>query len=527
MIRHWDTYVTSKRNNIFITYLEVVDGKYKLKTTPRNLLRNTDLQSPGFPSGDASDYDISKDGNELAFVSKITSRDNAWETSQYVYTLRLDDETAKPIALNDDIPAASSGPVYAPKSGRLAYLQMKTPQYESDKNRIVIYNKEKEGRIEIVSDWDRSPSELIFSSDESTLYAVAQEYGRSKLFAIDLDTQFVTTLTNERSVGGVSVISDHELLFTVNSMNYPNIVHTFNTQTNTLKRHGVSDALKKGLDGFSLREPEEFQFKGALDDTVSGWIIKPFDFDENKKYPVADIIHGGPQSAFNDNWSTRWNPQVFANAGFVVILINSHGSTGYGQKFCDSIGKNWFTYPHHDQMVGLDYVLEKYSYLDADNVVALGASYGGTAINYINGHTDRFKALVNHDGIFNTVNAYYTTEELYFPEREFGGPAFNPIARINYERFSPSNYVHRWKTPTLIIHGGRDYRLVDGEGFSTFTALQRLNIPSRLVYFPDESHWVLKPANSLKWHEEVLGWITKYTTKENISEQVNLLKIQQ
>lgn len=228
----------------------------------------------------------------MAFVSKITSRENAWQTSQHVYTIRLDDETAKPIAINDDIPAASSGPVYAPKSGRLAYLQMKTPQYESDKNRIVIYNKEKEGRIEIVSDWDRSPSELVFSNDESTLYAVAQEFGRTKLFAIDLTSQSITTLTNERSVGGVSVISDHELLFTVNSMNHPSIVHTFNTQTNELKRHDVSHALKKGLDSFSLRDPEEFQFRGALGDTVHGWIIKPFDFDENKKYPVADIIHG-------------------------------------------------------------------------------------------------------------------------------------------------------------------------------------------------------------------------------------------
>ncbi|CAO3616765.1 unnamed protein product [Cunninghamella echinulata] len=527
MIRHWDTFVHEKRNHLFVTYLEIVDGHYKLKTTPRNLLKNTDLQSPGFPLGDSSDYAISKDGNELAFVSKITSRENAWQTSQYVYTIRLDDENAQPIAINDDIPAASSGPVYAPQSGRLAYLQMKTPQYESDRNRIVIYNKEKEGRIEIVSDWDRSPSQLIFSNDETTLYAVAEEFGRVKLFAIDLTSQAITALTNEHSVSGVSVISDHELLFSVNSMNHPFIAHSYNTKSKELKRHGVSDPLKKGLSAFQLSKPEEFEFIGALGDTIHGWIIKPFDFDENKKYPVADIIHGGPQGAFDDNWSTRWNPQVFANAGFVVILINSHGSTGYGQKFCDSIGKNWFTYPHQDQMVGLDYVLEKYSYLDADNVVALGASYGGTAINYINGHTNRFKALVNHDGIFNTVNAYYTTDELYFPEREFGGPAYNPIARINYERFSPSNFVHRWKTPTLVIHGGRDFRLVDGEGFSTFTALQRLNVPSRLVYFPDESHWVLKPANSLKWHEEVLGWISKWTTKEIENNQTPMFKTQQ
>jgi dipeptidyl aminopeptidase/acylaminoacyl peptidase len=314
------------------------------------------------------------------------------------------------VAVNADIPAASSGPVYAPKSGRLAYLQMKVPQYEADRNRIVIYDQHTKTRVEVAKDWDRSPSELIFSDDESVLYVVAEEMGRVKLFAIDLNTEAITTLTNDHAVSGVSYIgSTNSLLFTVASMNHPHIAHSLTLATGHLHRHPVSDALKAGLDAFSLAKPEEFTFTGALGDSVHSWLVKPHAMQPNKKYPVAIYSHGGPQGAWNDNWSTRWNYQVIANAGFVVVAINPHGSTGYGQAFCDAIEKNWFTHPYEDMMTGLDVALERYSYLDSDNVVALGASYGGTMINYMNGNTDRFKALVSHDGIFSTVNAYYTT----------------------------------------------------------------------------------------------------------------------
>ncbi|ORZ26016.1 Alpha/Beta hydrolase protein [Absidia repens] len=455
MVRHWDTFVPEKRNAIFAVSLEVVDGQYKLKDEPRNLLKGTGLQSPLFPLGGASDYVVSEDGTEIAFVSKISTRDNAWQTSQHIYTLSLEKgEHGAPVALNDDIPAASSSPTYAPKSGRLAYLQMKVPQYEADRNRIVIYDQQTKDRLEVVKDWDRSPSQLVFSKDESVLYAVAEENGRNKLFAIDLTTETITTLTNDHAVSGVSFVDgSNSLLFTVSSMNHPSIAHSLDLATGDLRRHDTSAGLKARLEQYSLADPEEFTFEGALHDPVHGWVVKPHGLDADKKYPVAFYIHGGPQGAWGDSWSTRWNYQVLASAGYVVVAINPHGSTGYGQKFCDAIEKNWFTYPYEDLMIGLDVALEKYGYLDADRVVALGASYGATMINYMNGHTDRFKALVSHDGIFSTLNAYYTTDELYFPEREFGGPAYEPLARITYERFSPSNFVHRWKTPTLVIHG--------------------------------------------------------------------------
>jgi dipeptidyl aminopeptidase/acylaminoacyl peptidase len=243
-------------------------------------------------------------------------------------------------------------------------------------------------------------------------------------------------------------------------------------------------------------------------------LVKPAGFVEGKKYPLAFLIHGGPQGAWGDSFSFRWNPEIFAGAGFAVVAINPHGSTGYGQAFTDSIKLNWGSLPYEDLDRGLTHVLKTYTYIDDRRVAGLGASYGGYMVNWINGHSKRFRALVNHDGVFSTLNVFYTTEELYFPEHEFGGPAYVPRALRIYERWSPSNFVRNWRTPTLVIHGGRDFRLVDGEGLSTFTALQRQGVPSRLVYFPEENHWVLQPANSLRWHREVLDWITEWTSEE-------------
>ncbi|KAL0084076.1 Alpha/Beta hydrolase protein [Phycomyces blakesleeanus] len=499
MVRHWDTFVPEKVNNIFVVQLEN-DGKYTVGNNTINLLKGTALQSPGFPMGDASDFDISADGETLAFVSKIRSPDNAWETSQHVHIVPTSGES-EPVIINGDIPAASAGPKFAP-SGVLAYLQMYAPQYESDRNRIIIWDPATGTKTTVAESWDRSPSELAFSPDSNTLFAVADEYGRHKLFSIDLTTEEITALTNEHALSGLSVLSSSRLLFSLNSLEHPNIAHTLDLDSKVLTKHSVSDALSSHLNRLDVSKPDEFVFQGALHDPVHGWILKPADFDASKKYPVAFLIHGGPQGAWSDSWSTRWNPQVFTGAGYVVVAINPHGSTGYGQKFTDDIQRNWGSYPFIDLQKGLDYVLDTNEFLDADRVVALGGSYGGYMINWINGHTNRFKALVNHDGIFSTLNAYYTTDEVYFSEREFGGVPFHTLNRLVYERWSPSNYVQHWQTPTLVIHSGRDYRLVDGEGFATFTALQRQGVPSRLLYFPDENHWVLKPANSLRWHKE-------------------------
>ena len=258
-----------------------------------------------------------------------------------------------------------------------------------------------------------------------------------------------------------------------------------------------------------MGEPEQFAFKGWNDEEVYAYVVKPADFDETRKYPVAFLIHGGPQGSFGNDFHYRWNPQAYAGAGYGVVMINFHGSTGYGQAFTDSINQDWGGAPYEDLMTGLDFALSKYDFLDGERVGALGASFGGYMINWIAGNwPDRFRCLVNHDGNLDERMAYYDTEELWFPEWDhMGTPWDNPEG---YEKHNPVNFVRNWKTPMLVIHGARDYRVVDTQGMSTFTALRRLGVHARLLYYPDENHWVLKPANSVRWHEEVLGWIDRW-----------------
>ncbi|KAI8078261.1 Alpha/Beta hydrolase protein [Gilbertella persicaria] len=500
MVRHWDDYVKEKKNNIFVVDVSIIDRKYKIASEPINLLRKTGLESPGFPMGDASDFDISPDASQIAFLAKINTRDNAWQTSAHIYTVATNGKGA-PVAINKDIPAASSAPHFI-SSGLLVYFQMMVPQYESDRNRIVVFNPKSGERKVIADSWDSSPHEVTSSADGKTLYVTAEQQGRNKIFAVNIDTGSVKTLTEEHYATGLTVLPSGNIFYGLSSMKHPVAPHVLDVSTKEIKPLAVESGLAEKLKTIEFSEPEELRFTGALNDQVHGWYLKPADFEEGKKYPVAFLIHGGPQGAWNDNWSTRWNPQIFAGAGYAVVALNPHGSTGYGQAFTDSITRNWGSYPFEDLEKGLDHVLEKYSYLDAERVAGLGGSYGGYMTNWINGHSDKFKVLVNHDGVFSTTHVYYTTDEIYFDEREFGGSPIQPENREGFEKWSPSNYVQNWKTPMLVIHGGNDFRLTFDESLSTFTALQRQGIPSRLLYFPDESHWVLKPANSLRWHKE-------------------------
>ncbi|KAI8639615.1 Alpha/Beta hydrolase protein [Parasitella parasitica] len=510
MVRHWDAYVKEKKNNIFVVRLEIThDAKYQMADKPINLLQHSGLESPSFPQGDTSDYDISPDASQIAFIAKITSTDNAWQTSAHVYTVSTSGKH-EPVAINKDIPAASSCPHFT-GSGQLVYFQMYTPQYEADRNRIVVYDPTTEERKVVAESWDSSPHEVTSSLDSKTLYVTAEQKGRNKIFAVDLETEAVDTLTETKYATGLTVLASGEIFYGASSMKHPVAPHVLNVQSKQVKPLAVESGLASKLKSIQFSEPEDISFIGAMDQEVHGWYLKPANFEQSKKYPVAFLIHGGPQGSWNDNWSTRWNPQIFAGAGYGVVAINFHGSTGYGQAFTDSIGGNWGSHPFYDLETGLDYVLDKFDYLDAERVAGLGGSYGGYMANWLNSHSNKFKALVNHDGVFSTTQVYYTTDELYFAEKEFGGSPVRADQRETYEKWSPSNFVQNWKTPTLVIHGGNDFRLTFGESLSTFTALQRQGVASRLLYFPDENHWVLKPANSLKWHNEVLDWIGKYT----------------
>jgi dipeptidyl aminopeptidase/acylaminoacyl peptidase len=259
-----------------------------------------------------------------------------------------------------------------------------------------------------------------------------------------------------------------------------------------------------------MGEPEQFTFKGWNDETVYGYIVRPVDFDPEKSYPVAFLIHGGPQGSFGNDFHYRWNPQAYTGAGYAAVMVDFHGSVGYGQAFTDSIGRDWGGKPLEDLQKGLAAALKKYPWMDGDRVCALGASFGGYMVNWIAGNwPDRFRCLVNHDGNLDERLAYYDTEELWFPEWDHGGtPWDNPEG---FEKHNPVNFVKNWKTPMLVIHGAYDYRVVDTQGISTFTALQRRGIPSKFLYFPDENHWVLKPHNSILWHETVIGWLDRWT----------------
>ncbi|KAI8595141.1 Alpha/Beta hydrolase protein [Dissophora ornata] len=484
MVRHWDEFIQEKKNNIFVVKIKKDGKRFAVDGEAINLLLNTGLESPMVPFGDQGDYDISPDGQEIVFVSKINTPDNAWQTTTHIYTVPTKGGVA-PKNINPENVGAASHPVYSSTGKSIAYFQMLKPQYEADRNRIVVY-KNGESRF-VANDWDRSPSSILFDSKDEHIYVTAEDQGHVKIFQINLETEFIEAIVSKHSQSGLSLIDDSTLLYSTASLTTPSDIHTVDIKTKTIQRR--TDVHAEMLANVYRASPEDIWFKGDHDKDIHGFLLKPIGFDSAKKYPLAFIVHGGPQSAFDDNWSTRWNPNIFASAGFVVVFLNPTGSTGYGQELTDAINNNWGGSPYIDLMKGLDHVLENHAYIDQDRVAALGASYGGYMMNWINGHTDRFNCLVNHDGIFDTKNGFYNTEELYFPEHEYGGVPWDPKAKENYERWNPANFVQNWKTPTLVIHSDKDYRLPVTEGLATFTVLQRKSIPSRFVYFPDENHW--------------------------------------
>ena len=299
------------------------------------------------------------------------------------------------------------------------------------------------------------------------------------------------------------------LVFTRLSVQAPNEVYKMDLDSK--KAEELSHLNDATLANVAMQPVESFWFAGAGGTKVQGFLLKPPRFNKDEKYPVKFLIHGGPQGQWGDEWSYRWNAELFAADGYVVIMINPRGSTGYGQAFVDGVNKDWGGKPYIDLMNGLDYAEKTYPFIDKDRECALGASYGGYMIDWILGHTNRFKCLVSHDGMFNTESAYGTTEELWFPEWEFGDTPWNN--REGYRKWSPHLFAAQFKTPTLVVHGQLDYRLDVSEGFQLFTTLQRLKIPSKMLYFPDEGHWVLKPQNSELWYKTVNGWVDAYLKK--------------
>ena len=509
-VRHWDTWSDGRRNHAFVLPLGV-DGK--AAGAARDLMPKMDADAPTKPFGGLDDTAVSADGRTLYFTCKDVGREEAWSTNYDLWEVPTDGSAApKKITTN---PAWDATPRLSPDGKTLAYLAMSRPGYEADRFEIVLRDlalgKETKRTLRAGDgkNDDRSPASLSWSPDGKALWITADHLGQKALFAFDVATGKAKVLAADGTIDGPAPLGTDRILFARHSLLGPTELYAMPVAGGTIEKMTWLNEAKVASARFG--KPEQFTFKGAKGDTVYGYIVYPVDFDPAKKYPVAFLIHGGPQGSFGNDFHYRWNPQAYAGAGYAAVMVDFHASTGYGQAFTDAVNGDWGGAPYEDLMKGLDFALAKYAFLDKDRVGALGASYGGYMINWVAGQTDRFKCLVVHDGNLDERMAYYDTEELWFPEWEHGGTPWDPKA--TYEKHNPIDFVKSWKTPTLVIHGQKDYRVVYAHGLSTFTALQRKGIPSKLLIFPDENHWVLKPANSIQWHDTVLGWLAEWLKK--------------
>jgi len=502
LFRHWDHYEDGKRSHLFV---QALAGGPDGLPAPVDLMRGLDADCPTQPFGGGEEIAISPDGSEVVFAAKLVGREAAWSTDVDLWSVPADGG-AGPSCLTADNEAWDTAPAFSPDGRWLAYAAMARPGFEADRFRVVLLDRRDGARRVLTEDWDRSVGGVSWSSDGLTLYAAVGDVGQNLVYAIDVASGTPTRLTTSGHATSVAQAAGR-LVFLRDSLDAPAELFSAALDGGDVRPLTTVNAAR--VAAARMGAFEQFQFEGWNGETVHGYVMQPADFEPGRKYPVAFLIHGGPQGSFGNHFHYRWNPQAYAGAGYAAVFIDFHGSTGYGQAFTDSISGDWGGKPFEDLMKGLDHALATYDYLDGQRVAALGASYGGYMINWIAGQTDRFRCLVNHDGVFDNRAMYYETEELWFPEWEHGGPAYaNPAG---YELHNPVDFVENWTTPMLVVHGALDYRVPETQGFGAFTALQRRGVPSKLLFFPDENHWVLKPKNSILWHETVLAWLDRWT----------------
>lgn len=501
-VRHWDTWSDGRRSQLLIASI-AADGTLG---QPKLLSAGIDGDIPSKPFGGASEYAFSPDGATVYFGVRAAGNEEAWSTNFDIHSVPSDGSAA-PTNLTADNPAWDAYPTPSKDGKTLYYLAMKRPGFEADRFGIHALDLASGEKREIAPDWDRSASALKLSADGKTLYTAADDNGQHPLFGIDIASGKVTRLVGDGTVTAFDV-GPRSLLIARNDLKRPGDLYFADARGKGLK--AITRFNAATLKDLRVGDYEFFTFKGANGASVQGYVVKPVGFKASGKYPVAFIIHGGPQGAMNNGWSYRWNPQTYAGQGFAVVTINFHGSTGYGQAFTDSISQDWGGKPLEDLKLGWAAAQRKYKFLDADRACALGASYGGYMVNWIAGNwNDPWKCLVNHDGVFDTRSMGYATEELWFTEWENGGTVYDKPE--SYETFNPLNHVGNWRVPMLVIQGEKDFRIPTSQSLATFTALQRRGIPSQLLVFPDENHWVLKPQNSVQWHDTVNAWLKRWT----------------
>jgi dipeptidyl aminopeptidase/acylaminoacyl peptidase len=504
-VRHWDSWKDGTFAMLFTAPLNAQRQAGEAVAVSRSLRANV----PSKPFGGEEDYSFSPDGQRLVFSARLADREEPWSTNFDLYEVAADGRSA-PVNLTSNNPAWDAQPVFL-ANGDLAWLAMSRPGFEADRY-VVMLKSAKDGSVRaLTADWDRSVTHITPSFDGRSLIATADNVGQTALVAIDPQTGKRTPWHSQGQIQAYSPARQGAVVAWATLGSPPDL---YLISSPTRAREGGAPQRLTAMNATALKdktfaEYEQFSFKGWNDETVYGYVMKPAGYQAGQKYPIAFIVHGGPQVSFSNQWSWRWNPQVYAGAGYAVVFIDFHGSPGYGQAFTDSISQDWGGKPLVDLQKGLAAALERYDWLDGERACSLGASYGGFMQNWIAGQwADRFKCIVNHAGIFDQRTMYYTTEELWFTEWENGGPYY--LAPQIHEKFNPADHVNNWRTPMLVIHGALDYRVPYSQGLATFTALQRRGIPSRFVFFPDENHWILKPANSLQWHREVIGWLDQH-----------------
>ena len=504
-VRHWDAWSDGRRAQLFLAEL---DPEGLVSHEPRLLTRGIGGDVPSKPFGDDAEYAFAPDGRTLYFGARIAGTTEPWSTNFDVYAVATDGGTA-PRNLTAANAAWDAYPLPSPDGARLYYLAMKLPAHEADRFAIMELDLASGRLREVDTGWDRSAGPLQIAADGRTLYTTADDKGEHPLFAVDIASG------KTRRVAGGGNVSDFSTAAGVtvvarDSLKAP--TDFYRVAPGAEKR--LTDLNAARLKDVAMADFEVFEFKGWNGDTVQGYVVRPYGFEPGRKYPVAFLIHGGPEGSWLNDFHYRWNPQTYAGAGFAVVAIDFHGSTGYGQAFTEAILGHQGDRPLEDLQKGWAAALAKFPFLAADRACALGASYGGYMIDWIAGTwqapaSGAWKCLVSHDGVFDSRMMYYSTEELWFDEAEHGGtPWQRPEA---FEVFNPATHVAAWKVPMLVVQGGRDYRIPLEQGLAAFTALQRRGIPSEFLYFPDENHWVLKPQNSLKWHETVEAWLRKWT----------------
>ena len=496
LFKHWDEWRDVKRAHVFVVSSK--GGVAREITTG-------DFDSPPYAAASGADYAFSPDSKEIAYL-RNPDKIEAISTNSDIYVVGLSGGMAKNITVRNH--GYDASPVYTRDGKYILYRSQATPGFEADRWRLMRYDRAAGTSTEVTRGFDLQVEELAQSADGSSVYFAAGEKGRNPIYKVALMGGQAQKVVADVYAAGLQVAADDTLVFAGSSMTAPAEIYRGNGGSVIALTRINNDLIAP----FNLKSAEEMEWTGALGKKIHGFVVKPSDFDSSKPYPLMVLIHGGPQSAWNDSWSYRWNPQVWANRGYIVFAPNPRGSTGYGQQFVNEISGDWGGKVFVDLMNGVAEVIRRNKFIDKNRVGAAGASYGGYMINWIEGHNNdpraHFKVLVSHDGVYNLTSMYGGTEELWFPEWEFKGTPWTN--KPMYERWSPHNFAGNFKTPILIVHGELDYRVPIGEGLQLFTAVQRQGIASKLLIFPDEGHWVLKPQNSQLWHHTLLDWVDKY-----------------